>query len=187
MLNLKKNIELLISTQCILIFSMIPVFVAIPSDWNNFKILELTVNWQIPIVIILTILFSGEILIKSLTIYIFIGLFFLPVFNDGGSVGYLLTPNFGFILGMYPMIIYINKLNYKHKLSIYKFLFNGIISLLLLHLIGILYLTIQLILFNRIELILYSVGKYSLASLPFQILMLFPCSLLLIIFKKIKI
>jgi len=187
MLNLKKNIELLISTQCIFIFSMIPVFLAIPSNGNNFKILDLPVNWQIPIVIFLTILFSGEILIKSLTIYIFLGLFFLPVFNDGGSLGYILTPNFGFILGMYPMIININKLNSKTKLSITKFLFNGIISLLILHLIGILYLITQLTLFNRIELILYSVGKFSLASLPFQILMLFPCSILLIIFKKIKI
>ena len=135
----------------------------------------------------LTILFSDEILIKSHTIYLTIGLFFLPLFYDGGSLGYILTPNFGFLLGLYPMIIYINKLKSKNKITILNFILYGIISILILHLIGIIYLIIQLVIFNRIELILYTMSKYSFAKLPYQIMMLFPCTLLLIYFKKIKI
>ena len=187
MLNLKKNIELIISTQCIFISSLIPFYISIPSNGNLFTIVDLPVNWQIPIVIILTILFSDEILIKSHTIYLTIGLFFLPLFYDGGSLGYILTPNFGFLLGIYPMIIYINKLKSKNKITIFNFILYGIISLLILHLIGIIYLIIQLVIFNRIELILYTMSKYSFAKLPYQIMMLFPCTLLLIYFKKIKI
>ena len=187
MLNLKKNIELIISTQCIFITSLVPFYISIPSNGKFFTIIDLPVNWQIPIILILTILFSDEILLKSHTIYLILGLFFLPLFYDGGSLGYILTPNFGFLLGIYPMIVYINKLNFKNKITIFNFVVYGIISLLILHLIGIIYLIIQLLIFNRIELILYSIGLYSFAKLPYQILMLFPCTLLLILFKKIKI
>ena len=187
MLNLKKYIELIISTQCIFISSLVPLYVSIPSNGNLFTLVDLPVNWQIPIILILTILFSDDILIKSHTIYLTLGLFFLPLFYDGGSLGYILTPNFGFLLGIYPMIIYINKLKSKNKITIFNFISYGIKSILVLHLIGIIYLIIQLLIFNRIELILYSIGKYSFSKLHYQILMLFPCTLLLISFKKIKI
>ena len=187
MLNLKNNIELIISTQCIFISSMIPMYISIPSNENILTVVDLPVNWQIPTILILTFIFSDKILIKSHTIYLTIGLFILPIFKDGGSLGYLLTPNFGFLLGIYPMIIYINKLKYEVTITIFKFILYGVISLLILHLIGIIYLITQLLFFSKIDLILYLIGKYSFANLPFQMLMLFPCSLLLICFKKIKI
>ena len=187
MLNLKKNIELIISTQCIFISSLVPFYISIPSNGKFFTVFDLPVNWQIPIILILTILFSDDILIKSHTIYLTLGLFFLPLFFNGGSLGYILTPNFGFLLGIYPMIVYINKLKSKNKITIYNFILYGIISILILHLIGIIYLTIQLLIFSRIELIIYSIGVYSFSKLPYQILMLFPCTLLLISLKKIKI
>ena len=187
MLNLKKYIELIISTQCIFISSLIPLYISTPSNGNFITFVDLPVNWQIPIILILTILFSDDILLKSHTIYLTLGLFFLPLFYNGGSLGYILTPNFGFLLGIYPMIIYINKLKSKNKITIFNFISYGIKSILVLHLIGIIYLIIQLLIFSRIELILYSIGKYSFSKLPYQILMLFPCSLLLLSFKKIKL
>ena len=187
MLNLKKNIELIISTQCIFISSLVPFYISIPSNGKLFTIVDLPVNWQIPIILILTILFSDDILLKSHTIYLTLGLFFLPLFNDGGSLGYILTPNFGFLLGIYPMIVFINKLKLKNKITIFRFILYGISGILILHLVGIFYLIIQLLIFSRIELALYLIGKYSFANLPFQILMLCPCSLLLICLKKIKL
>ena len=187
MFNLKKNIELIISTQCIFISSMIPLYITIPSNGKLFTIFDLPVNWQIPIILFLTIIFSDKILIKSHTIYLTLGLLFLPLFNDGGSLGYILTPNFGFLLGIYPMIIFINKLKLKNTITIFNFILYGILGILILHLVGIFYLIIQLLIFSRIELALYLIGKYSFANLPFQILMLFPCLLLLFCLKKIKI
>jgi len=187
MLNLKNKIELIISTQLIFISSLVPFYISIPSNGTIFTIVDLPVNWQIPTILILTILFSDKILIKSHTIYLTIGLFFLPLFYDGGSLGYILTPNFGFLLGIYPMIIYINKLKSKNEITIFNFILYGIISLLILHLTGIIYLIIQLLIFSRIDLILYTIGKYSFSKLPYQIFMLFPCTLLLISLKKIKI
>ena len=187
MLNLKKYIELIISTQCIFISSLIPIYISFPLKLNSLTITDLPINWQIPTIIFLTILFSGEILIKSHTIFLTLGLFFLPLFNDGGSLGYILTPNFGFLLGIYPMIIYINKLNSNTIISIFKFILYGIAGLLIFHFTGIIYLVVQLLIFSRPDLILYSIGKYSLTNFPFHLLMLFPCSLLLLCFKKIKL
>ena len=34
--------------------------------------------------------------------YLIIGLFYLPVFHGGGSVGYILTHEFGYLLGFIP-------------------------------------------------------------------------------------
>ena len=187
MLNLKKNIEIIISTQCIFISSMFPLYISIPSNGKLFTIFDLAVNWQIPMVLLLTIIFSDKILIKSHTIYLTLGLLFLPLFYDGGSLGYILTPNFGFLLGIYPMIIFINKLKSKKTITIFRFILYGILGILILHLVGIFYLIIQLLIFSKIELVFYLIGKYSFANLPFQIVMLFPCSLLLICLKKIKI
>ncbi len=187
MLNLKTIIELIITIQCIFISSMIPIFISIPSNENYLKIVELPINFQIPIILLLTILFSSKILIKSYTIYLFLGLFYLPLFNDGGSLGYILTPNFGFLIGIYPMIIYINKLKSKNIITVFEFILYGIISIFILHIIGILYLSVILLIFSRIELVFYTIGKYSLANIPFQLLMLFPCSFLLVSLKKIKI
>ena len=187
MINKKNIYKFIVSFESIVISSMIPINIPIPSVEKIYRIVEIPINYQIPIIIFLTLIYSGEFLTKVYAIYILIGLFFLPVFFDGGSLGYILTPNFGFLLGIYPMIVYINKLKFKNKITIYNFILYGIISLLILHLIGIIYLIIQLLIFDRIELILYSIGVYSFAKLPYQILMLFPCTLLLISFKKIKI
>ena len=46
------------------------------------------------------------------------GLFILPVFHQGGSLGYLLTPNFGYLLGLYPLIKIIDNLNNRNKIII---------------------------------------------------------------------
>ena len=84
MLKLKRNIELLISTQCIFISSLIPFYISISSNGKFLTIVDLPVNWQIPIILILTILFSDDILLKSHTIYLTLGLFFYLFFTMGG-------------------------------------------------------------------------------------------------------
>ena len=41
----------------------------------------------------------------AVTVYILLGLVGLPVFSAGGGLGYIATPNFGYLLGMYPLVI----------------------------------------------------------------------------------
>ena len=95
MINKKNIYKFIVSFESIVISSMIPINIPIPSVEKIYRMVEIPINYQIPIIIFLTLIYSGEFLTKVYAIYILIGLFFLPVFFDGGSLGYILTPNFG--------------------------------------------------------------------------------------------
>ena len=183
MLNYRKILEFIISIECMIISSMIPIYVTIPTNKNLLSLITLPFNWQIPIILYLSIIFSEKIVIRSFSIYIILGLFVLPIFYDGGSLGYLLTPNFGYLLGIFPLIKIINKINKFQKISIVRLFKIGFIALLSMHLVGIAYTIIQLMLFGNIGLLSYYVAKFSLSKLPFHIFMLFPIYFL----KKYKL
>ena len=75
MLNFNEIIEILISLQVIIISTFIPVFISIPYI-NKF---EIPITWQIPSIIIMTLLFKGKIIIKAFSIYLIMGLFFTQI------------------------------------------------------------------------------------------------------------
>ena len=184
----KKNIfKFIVSFESILISSMIPINIPLPSIEKIYKIVEIPINYQIPTIIFLTLIFSGEFLRKVYAIYIFIGLFFLPILFDGGSLGYLLTPNFGYLIGIFPLISIINILNKKNNLSFLKYLKYGLAGLILMNFTGILYLTIQLLIFNKSNLIFYNIGLFTLNKIPFQIISLIPVYLSINLIYKLKI
>ena len=114
MLNYSKSIEILISLQVIFISTMIPVFITLPFNYQDIRIFEIPTTWQIPSIIIISLIFNGEIVSKAFSIYLLVGLFLLPIFHQGGSLGYLLTPNFGYLLGIYPLIRVINNFNIRY-------------------------------------------------------------------------
>ena len=116
--------------------------------------------------------------------YIIMGLFLAPVFHQGGSIGYLLTPNFGYLLGYYPLIKIIDNLNTRNKLNVGNFLKNGFLAIVAMHLIGIFYNFIQVIFYSQFNLFLYNLGKYSLGKIGYHFLMLFP---LLLLIKPIEV
>ena len=183
----KKNIyKFIVSFESILISSMIPMNIPIPSFENIYRIVEIPINYQIPTVIFLTLFFSGEFIKNVYAIYIFIGLFFLPIFFDGGSLGYLITPNFGYLIGIFPLISIINKLNKKNNFSFIKYMKYALASLIILHFIGILYLIFQLLIFKKSGLILYNIGLYTFNKIPFQIISLIPVYICINLINKLK-
>ena len=104
MLNFYKLIEILVSLQSIVITSMLPVYIPLPLIYKSSNNFELPITWQIPTIILLTLIFHKKVVFRAFSIYIIMGLFILPVSHQGGSLGYLLTPNFGYLLGLYPLI-----------------------------------------------------------------------------------
>ena len=114
------------------------------------------------------------------------GLFILPVFHQGGSLGYLLTPNFGYLLGLYPLIKIIDDLNDRNKINIGNFLKKGFIAISAMHLTGIFYNFIQIIFYSQSNLFLYNLGKYSLGKIGYHFLMLFPLLLLIKPIERLK-
>ncbi len=186
MINKKNIYKFVVSFESIIISSMIPINLPIPSIDNIYKIVEIPINYQIPIIIFLTLIFSGEFLRNVYAIYIFIGLFFLPVFFDGGSLGYLLTPNFGYLIGIFPLISIVNNLNKINNFSFITYTKYSLAGLIFMHFSGILYLIFQLLLYNKPSLIFYNIGLFTLNKIPFQIISLIPVYLVINLIKKLK-
>ena len=185
MLNVSKLIEVFISLQIIIISTFIPVFFSIPFTNKLIGTFEMPITWQLPSIVIITLIFNGKIVIKAFSIYLIIGLFFIPIFHQGGSLGYLLTPNFGYLLGMYPLIKIIDNLNKRNQIINYyellKYVTLGICSM---HLIGIIYNCFLVLYFKQPEILLYNISKYSLGKFGYQLLVLIPVTLLIRIIKN---
>ena len=89
MINFNKLIEVLISLQIIIISTFIPVFFSMPITNKIIGIVEIPITWQLPSIVIITLIFNSKIVTKAFSIYLIIGLFFIPVFDQGGSLLYL--------------------------------------------------------------------------------------------------
>ncbi len=183
MLNFYKLIEILVSLQSLVITTMLPVYIPLPFLDESNNSFEMPITWQIPTIILLTLIFHKKVVIRAFSIYIILGLFIAPVFHQGGSIGYLLTPNFGYLLGLYPFIKIIDDLNTRNKISVGNFLKNGFIAICAMHLIGILYNLLQVIFYSQFNMFLYNLGKYTVGKIGYHFLTLFP---LLILIKPIK-
>ena len=183
MLNFYKLIEILVSLQSLVITTMLPVYIPLPFLDKSSNTFEMPITWQIPTIILLTLIFNKRVVFRAFSIYIIVGLFIFPVFHQGGSIGYLLTPNFGYLLGMYPLINIIDNLNTGNKINVGNFLINGFMAIGSMHLTGIFYNFIQVIFYSQFNLFLYNLGKYSVGKIGYQFLMLLP---LLVLIKPIK-
>ena len=98
----------------------------------------------------------------------------------------MLTPNFGYLLGSYPLIIIIDNLNNKNNLNISNFLKSGFLAIITMHLTGIIYNFIQIIFYKQFNIFLYNLGKYSLGKIGYHLIMLFPIILFINPIKKFK-
>ncbi len=168
MLNFYKLIEILVSLQSIVITTILPVYIPLSFIDKSSNSIEIPITWQIPTIILLTLIFHKRVVYRAFSIYIVLGLFIYPVFHQGGSIGYLLTPNFGYLLGVYPLIKIIDNLNTRN------------------HLIGIFYNFLQIIFYSDFNIFLYNLGKYSVGKIGYHFLILFPLLLLIKPIKSLK-
>jgi len=186
MLNFYKLIEILVSLQSLVITTMLPVYIPLPFIDKSSNSFEVPITWQIPTIILLTLIFNKKVVFRAFSIYIILGLFISPVFHQGGSIGYLLTPNFGYLLGVYPLIKIIDDLNTRNKINVATFLINGFIAIGAMHLTGIFYNFIQIIFYSQFNIFLYNLGKYTIGKIGYHFLMLFPLLLLIKPIKSLK-
>ena len=187
MLNFNKLIEIIISLQIIIISTFIPILFSIPFTNELIDTFEIPITWQLPSIVIITLIFKSKIVINAFSIYLIIGLFFIPVFHQGGSLGYLLTPNFGYLLGMYPLIKIIDNLNKRNQIiNYYKLLKYVILGICSMHFVGIIYNCILVLYSRQSEILLYNISKYSLGKFGYQLLVLTPITLVIKIINNIR-
>ena len=165
---------------------MLPVYIPLPFVDESINSFEMPITWQIPTIILLTIIFHKKVVFRAFSIYIILGLFVAPVFYKGGSIGYLLTPNFGYLLGLYPLIKIIDNLNTRNKLNVDYFLKNGFIAICAMHVTGIFYNLLQVIFYSKFNIFLYNLGKYSVGKIGYHFLTLFPLLLHIKTIKSLK-
>ena len=79
---------------------------------------------------------------KSLAIstYIALGLIGLPIFSGGVGIGYVLMPNFGFIIGFFVATTIIGVITNKVKYSkLWQYIAVSLLGIIVVYVLGILY------------------------------------------------
>ena len=79
----------------------------------------------------------------SQLVYVALGLVGLPIFTAGGSLGYVLQPTFGFLLGLIPAAWLIGRLSQKRTVS-WKLALICAAGLTVLYMVGLPYMALIL-------------------------------------------
>ena len=167
---------------------MIPSFMILPKEDLSLSIIPLQSSWQIPGLLLTPLLCGPKIGIISAISYLIIGLFYLPVFHGGGSVGYILTNEFGYLLGFIPAAWTCGYLVKKYPNdNLINYSFYTTISLFILHCTGIIYLISCKIFGNLIDNLSDLIMINTFILLPSQLLLCISISLLALLFKRILI
>ncbi|PID82462.1 MAG: hypothetical protein CSB16_01165 [Clostridiales bacterium] len=121
----------------------IALFTALIAVGAFIKIQIFTVPYTLQI---LFVLLSGQVLgarngALSVILYIALGLIGIPIFAQGGGIGYVLNPTFGYIIGFIFASLFIGKFaSPDKKVPIAKKIGINIIGILIVYLIGVPYL-----------------------------------------------
>ena len=167
---------------------MIPSSIIFPQEDLSLSISPLHSNWQIQGVLLTSLLCGSQIGTISAISYLIIGLFYLPVFHGGGSVGYILTHEFGYLLGFIPaawICGFLAKQNTKANLINYSCF--TILSLCVVHIIGIIYLIIGKVFGNWLEDLSDLILINTFIPFPTQLLLCISISLLSIFLRRVLI
>ncbi len=116
-----------------------------PWSWSQHGIqtLSLGVTYQVGAVLLVGCLGGKNAGALSQIAYLVVGLTWLPVFAQGGGIGYLKQPNFGYLLGFIPGAWVCGFLAFQAPPRLESLAFSCICGLLTVHLTGLAYLALS--------------------------------------------
>lgn len=144
-----------------------------PWSWSQqgIKTFSLGVSYQIGAVLLVGCLGGKNAGALSQIAYLVMGLTLLPVFAEGGGIGYVKLSQFGYLLGFIPGAWICGYLAFKARPRLETLAFSCFCGLLAVHICGIAYLMISY-LFNSKSAenlsLIQAILKYSWFSLPGQ-------------------
>lgn len=100
----------------------------------------LGVNYQIGAVLLIGCLGGKNAAVMSQIAYLGLGLVGFPVFAQGGGIGYLKEPSFGYLVGFIPGAWLCGYFAFKTPPRLESLAFSCVCGLLVIHLTGIVYL-----------------------------------------------
>ncbi len=104
--------------------------------------------------------------------YVVLGLIGLPVFSGGGGLGYILMPNFGFIIGFVVAVVIMSVITQNaKKVTFFNSLCISLLGITVIYIIGILYFVIITNVYNKNDYsIIWFIQTILLPFLPKEIL-----------------
>ena len=183
-----SGLKAITGVMLIIIFAMLPSSIIFLQEDLSLSIIPLHSNWQIQGLLLTSLLCGPQIGTISAISYLIIGLFYLPVFHGGGSVGYILTHEFGYLLGFIPAAWTSGFLAKKNSnASLINYSLYTTLSLCILHFIGIIYLIFGKIFGNWSDKLSDLILINTIVPFPTQLLLCISISLLSILLKRILI
>ncbi|AKG22094.1 biotin transporter BioY [Calothrix sp. 336/3] len=146
----------------------------LPWSWGEQGLhsLSLGVTFQIGGVLLVGCLGGKNAGALSQIAYIVMGLTLLPVFADGGGIGYIKLSQFGYLLGFIPGAWICGLIAFKAKPKLETLAFSCVCGLLSVHLCGISYLVISYILQlkgTETMSLMQAIERYSWFAIPGQL------------------
>ncbi len=88
--------------------------------------------------------------VLAISAYAALGLIGLPIFSGGGGIGYILMPNFGFIIGFLIATVIMSVITQKLKYSkLWQYIVISLIGIAVIYIIGILYFGFIINVYNK--------------------------------------
>jgi len=146
----------------------------LPWSWSKLGIhaFSLGVTYQIGGVLLVGCLGGKNAGALSQIAYLVMGLTLLPVFADGGGIGYVKLSQFGYLLGFIPGAWICGFFAFKARPRLETLAFSGFCGLLTVHVCGITYLIISYIFqWKGTETLplMQAILRYSWFALPGQL------------------
>ncbi|MBW4559622.1 MAG: biotin transporter BioY [Mojavia pulchra JT2-VF2] len=148
--------------------------ITLPWSWSKHGIqtFSLGVSYQIGAVLLVGCLGGKNAGALSQIAYLVMGLTLLPVFSQGGGIGYVKFSHFGYLLGFIPGAWICGFLAFKARPKLETLVFSCLCGLLSIHVCGITYLIISYFFqwkgTENLTLMTQAILRYSWLALPGQ-------------------
>ncbi|MEZ2227957.1 biotin transporter BioY [Microcoleus sp.] len=167
-----------------------PAFVTTPIGfWDNrgFQAYSLGVNYQIGAVLLVGCMGGKNAAALSQIAYIILGLTLWPVFSQGGGIGYIKEPAFGYLLGFIPGAWVCGWMAFKVASRLESIAFSCLCGLFTIHAIGLTYLVLShlLVLPTKTTSLFEQILKYSVYPLPGQLAVVCAIALLSFVLRRV--
>jgi len=165
--------------------TFIPAFtINVPWAWREqgIQICSLEVTWQIGAVLLTACLGGKRAGALSQIIYLALGLFYWPVFSQGGGLDYVLEPSFGYLVGFIPGAWYCGRLAFAQPRQLEWLALSGLAGLGIIHGMGVIYLVglhvVNQIVNHELNSSVALIMTYSWEILPAQLVLVCAVSVL---------
>ena len=168
----------------ILVGSLIPAALIWPS--MPVQVLPLPSTWQVPALLICALVCGPRAGVIAAMAYLTIGLVDLPVFHDGGGLGYLLNPGFGYLAGFVPAAWLCGRLAQQEGMNeVVRLFLAASAGLVMLQVCGLLNLLLGGLLGRWSEPLPQLVFSYGIGPLPSQLALCAAAALLALPMRRL--